>query len=187
MMPEARAQLIGFDATPLQIALHSGVGHYTAQLLTALLDRADERRYALLANRTLNGAAPVGSLGQVGQRFPNRSAWMQLLLPRDLAALHPDVCHFTNSIAPLRAPCPIVLTLHDMSLFVHARLHPVKSRLVVRPIIPAVARRASAIITVSHHAKREIVAGLNIPPEKEHVVYEAAAPQNPAIVDWAAP
>ena len=60
-MPEPRAQLIGFDATPLQIALHSGVGHYTAQLLTALIDRADERRYALLANRTLNGAAPPGS------------------------------------------------------------------------------------------------------------------------------
>ncbi len=184
-MSESRAQLIGFDATPLQIALHSGVGHYTAELITALIDRADGRRYALLANRTLNGATPGGSLGQVGQRFPNRSAWMQLLLPRDLAALRPDVCHFTNSIAPLHAPCPIVVTLHDMSLFVHAQLHPVKSRLVVRSIIPAVARRAAAIITVSHHAKREIVAGLNIPPEKVHVVYEAAAPQYHAIADAA--
>ena len=176
-MPKSRAQLIGFDATPLQIALHSGVGNYTAQLLTALIDQAEARQYVLLANRTLNGAAPQGTLGQVGHRFPNRSAWMQLTLPRDLAALHPDVCHFTNSIAPLHAPCPIVITLHDMSLFVHARLHPVKSRLVVRPIIPLAARRAAAIITVSQHAKQEIVAGLNVPPEKVHVIYEAAAPQ----------
>ncbi len=100
-------------------------------------------------------------------------------------ALQPDVCHFTNSLAPLHAPCPIVITLHDMSLFVHARLHPLKSQLFVRPIIPAVARRAAAIITVSQHAKREIVAGLHLPPEKVHVIYEAAAPQYRVMTDAA--
>ncbi|HTP07574.1 MAG TPA: glycosyltransferase family 1 protein, partial [Anaerolineae bacterium] len=182
-MPKSHAQLIGFDATPLQIARHSGVGNYTAQLLHALIDRDDERRYALLANRPLNGQTPSGSLGQVGRRFPNRSAWMQFALPRDLATVQPDVCHFTNSLAPLRAPCPVVITLHDMSLFVHARLHPLKSQLFVRPIIPAAARRAAAIITVSQHAKREIVEGLHVPPEKVHVIYEAAAPQYQVVAD----
>jgi glycosyltransferase involved in cell wall biosynthesis len=184
-MTKSRAQLIGFDATPLQIALHSGVGNYTAELLTALIDRDDDRRYALLANRALNGSTPHGTLGQIGRRFPNRSAWMQFMLPRDLTTLRPDVCHFTNSIAPLHAPCPIVITLHDMSLFVHGRLHPLKSRLAVRPIIPVVARRAAAIITVSQHARREIVAGLHVPPEKVHVIYEAAAAQYHTISDTA--
>lgn len=184
-MTKSHAQLIGFDATPLQIARHSGVGNYTAQLLTALINRADERRYALLANRTLNGETPPGTLGQAGHGFPNRSAWMQMMLPRDLAALRPDVCHFTNSLAPLRAPCPVVITLHDMSLFAHARLHPLKSQLFVRPIIPVVAHRAAAIITVSQHAKREIVAGLHVAPDKVHVIYEAAAPQYHAITDAA--
>jgi glycosyltransferase involved in cell wall biosynthesis len=131
----------------------------------------------------LNGEAPRDTLGQVGRRFSNRSVWMQWTLPRDLAAVRPDVCHFTNSLAPLRASCPIVITLHDMSLFVHARLHPLKSQLFVRPIIPAAARRAAAIITVSQHAKQEIVAGLKIPPEKVHVIYEAAAPQYRMIDD----
>jgi glycosyltransferase involved in cell wall biosynthesis len=184
-MTKSHAQLIGYDATPLQIARHSGVGNYTAQLLTALIDRADERQYALLANRPLNGETPPGTLGQVGRRFPNRSAWMQLALPRDLAELRPDVCHFTNSLAPLHAPCPMVITLHDMSLFVHANLHPLKSQLFVRPIIPMLAHRAAAIITVSQHAKREIVDGLQIQPEKVHVIYEAAAPQYRVITDKA--
>jgi glycosyltransferase involved in cell wall biosynthesis len=184
-MAKSHAQLIGFDATPLQIARHSGVGNYTAQLLTALIDRGDERHYALLANRTLNGETPPGTLGQVGRRFPNRSAWMQLMLPGDLAAARLDVCHFTNSLAPLRAPCPMVITLHDMSLFVHARLHPLKSQLFVRSIIPAVVRRAAAIITVSQHAKREIVAGLHVTPDKVHVIYEAAAPQYHTFTDAA--
>lgn len=184
-MSNSRAQLIGFDATPLQITRHSGVGNYTAQLLAALIDRADARQYVLLANRTLNGEMPRGTLGQVGRRFPNRSAWMQFALPRDLAVVRPDVCHFTNSLAPLHTPCPMVITLHDMSLFVHAGLHPLKSQLFVRPIIPALARRAAAIITVSQHAKSEIVAGLRVPPEKVHVVYEAAAPQYRVIADAA--
>jgi glycosyltransferase involved in cell wall biosynthesis len=184
-MSNLQAQLIGFDATPLQIAQHSGVGNYTAQLLTALIDRSDARQYVLLANRSLNGETPPGTLGQVGRRFPNRSAWMQLALPRDLAAVRPDICHFTNSLAPLRTPCPLVITLHDMSLFVHARLHPLKSQLFVRSIIPAVAHRAAAIITVSQHAKCEIVAGLHVPPEKVHVIYEAAASQYRVIADAA--
>ena len=184
-MSNSGAQLIGFDATPLQIAQHSGVGNYTAQLLAALVARDDARRYALLANRALNGHTPQDTLGQVGRRFPNRSAWMQLALPRDLAALRPDVCHFTNSIAPLRAPCPIVVTLHDMSLFLYAPFHPVKSLLAVRSIVPAVARRAAAIITVSQHARRDIVALLHVPPEKVHVIYEAAAPQYRTIDDAA--
>jgi glycosyltransferase involved in cell wall biosynthesis len=184
-MTKAHAQLIGYDATALQIARHSGVGNYTAQLLAALLDRADERQYALLANRPLNGETPPGTLGQVGRRFPNRSMWMQLALPRDLAALRPDLCHFTNSLAPLRAPCPLVITLHDMSLFVHASLHPLKSQLFVRPIIPLAIRRAAAIITVSYHARREIVDGLQVSPEKVHVIYEAAAPQFHVITDAA--
>ena len=184
-MLNSQAQLIGFDATPLQITRHSGVGNYTAQLLTALIDRADQRQYVLLANRPLNGETPPGTLGQVGRRFPNRSAWMQFALPRDLGTVRPDVCHFTNSLAPLHAPCPIVITLHDMSLFVHAPLHPLKSQLFVRPVIPAVARRAAAIITVSQHAKREIVAWLHVPPEKVHVIYEAAAPTYRVIGDGA--
>jgi glycosyltransferase involved in cell wall biosynthesis len=182
-MTKSRAQLIGYDATPLQIARHSGVGNYTAQLLTALIQRADEREYALLANRPLNGETPPGTLGQVGRRFPNRSAWMQLALPHELAAVRPDVCHFTNSLAPLHAPCPVVITLHDMSLFVHANLHPLKSQLFVRPIIPLAVHRAAAIITVSQHARREIVTGLHVPPEKVHVIYEAPAPQYRVITD----
>jgi glycosyltransferase involved in cell wall biosynthesis len=79
----------------------------------------------------------------------------------------------------------MVITLHDMSLFVHARLHPLKSQLFVRPIIPAAAHRAAAIVTVSQHAKREIVAGLHVPSEKVHVIYEAAAPQYRVLSDAA--
>ena len=178
-----QAGLIGFDATPLETPRRSGVGNYTAQLLSALTARNDDRRYALLASRTLNGHTLPNTLCRIGPTFPNRSVWMQWVLPHVLDRLQPQLCHFTNSIAPLKAPCPIVLTLHDMSLFLHANMHPLKSLLVARPIVPIAARRAAAIITVSQHAKQDIVNVLRVPPDKVHVVYEAAAPQYRIIDD----
>ena len=168
--------LVGFDATPLEMQHGSGVSHYAARLLAALVARGDERRYALLAGRPLNGQFPYGTLGQVGAQLPNRTLWMQFVLPRTLARLKPELCHFTNSIAPLAAPCPFVVTLHDMSLFLYASMQPLKSLLLVRSLIRAVARRAGAVITVSHSARRDILAGLDLPPDKVRAVYEAASP-----------
>jgi glycosyltransferase involved in cell wall biosynthesis len=47
----------------------------------------------------------------------------------------------------------------------------------MRPLIPQGARHAKAIIAVSATTKRDLVRTLNVPEEKVHVVYEAAAPQ----------
>ena len=54
--------------------------------------------------------------------------------------------HVPKSVTVVLSENTLVITLHDMSLFVHARLHPLKSQLFVRPIIPAVARRARRVI-----------------------------------------
>jgi glycosyltransferase involved in cell wall biosynthesis len=170
-----RTRLVAFDATALE-GQRTGVGQYVEQLLGALVARDDGRRYVLLASRELNGRVQAGTLGQAGPRLPNRTLWMQLAVPLVLARLKPALCHFTNSIGPLASPCPLVLTLHDMSLFLHPETQPRRSLLAVRTLIPAAARRADALITVSHSARRDIVRVLGVAPEKVHVIYEAAAP-----------
>lgn len=183
-MIDRSTRLVGFDATPLAMPQRAGVGYYAANLLKALLVCEDAYRFGLLAHRPLNGQTPPGTLGQIGQRFGNKSVWLQWHLPRELAAFQPAVCHFTNSIAPLPAlPCPFVVTIHDLSLLHHSRWHPLKSRLVVRPLIPLVARRATAVITVSETSRREIINGLNLPPDKVHAIYAAAAPHFRVIDD----
>lgn len=173
--------LVGFDATPLEVRQRSGVSHYAAQLLAALVGRDDGRRYALLASRSLMGPIPDGTLGQIGTRLPNRWLWMQFVLPAVLARLRPEVCHFTNSVAPLASPCPFVITLHDMSLFLHSRTQPRKSLVLIRTLIPRVVRRAAAIIAVSHSTRDDILSVLGPPPEKVHVVYEAPGPEHRVI------
>jgi glycosyltransferase involved in cell wall biosynthesis len=179
--------LVGFDASPLEMRQRAGVSQYTAQLLSALVARGDGRRYALLAGRSLAGIIPPGTLGPIGRQLPNRTLWMQIVLPRTLAALRPELCHFTNSIAPLATSCPFVVTVHDMSLFRYPGLQPLKSLLLVRTIVRAVARRARAVIAVSHSARRDILSQMpGLPPENVHVVYEAAAPEYRVIGDGAA-
>jgi glycosyltransferase involved in cell wall biosynthesis len=168
--------LIGFDVTALAFGYHSGVGRYTRQLLAALIDRHDGHRYALLANKPVTGALPSGAIDRIQRRTVNRTWWLQFVAPRTIAQLQPEVCHFTNVVAPLNAPCPIVVTIHDAAILMNPQWQPLKSLLAVRAFLPQVARRADAIITVSHSARRDLISYLRLPPEKVRVVYEAAAP-----------
>jgi glycosyltransferase involved in cell wall biosynthesis len=104
-----------------------------------------------------------------------KTFWMQTRLPRQLKTLNPDIAHFTNSTAPLSSPCPTVITIHDMTLWLMPQHHPLRRLAAMRPIIPTVAQRAAAIIAVSQNAKADIVTILNLDPAKVHVVYEAPA------------
>lgn len=165
---------LGFDATTLRGA-KSGVGYYTSHLLTHLMDVAPDLDYLLLSNHPIDDA-PGGRRLSTLYQFPNRTLWMQTILPVALQRERPTLCHFTNSIAPLPTRIPTVVTIHDMTLSLFPHLHPLKKHLVTRPIIPLVARHAAAVITVSESAKADIVRLLGIPADKVHVIYEAAAP-----------
>lgn len=169
-------RLVAFDATPLESRQPTGVGRYTGQLLKALLARDDGCAYAAIAARPLSGEVLQGTIGQPGPRLPNRTLWMQCVLPFVLSRMRPALCHFTNSIAPLATATPYVLTVHDMSLFVAARTQPLRGLVATRGLLPACARRAAAVVTVSDSARADILRVLKLDPDRVHVVPEAPAP-----------
>jgi glycosyltransferase involved in cell wall biosynthesis len=160
---------IGFDITPLSVP-QSGVGTYTANLYAHLRQRESDEVLPLThypdSYRWPNGNHPLRM---------NRTLWMQAVLPAHLRSLRPDVAHFTNSTAPFYTPCPMVLTIHDMTLWLLPQHHPARRLITMRPIVPLVARRAAAVITVSESAKADVVNILKLPPERVHVIYEAPA------------
>jgi glycosyltransferase involved in cell wall biosynthesis len=167
---------IGYDVTSL-VGMCTGVGNYTRQLLAHMLDVASEHDFLLMANRqeAVQDVAPSARALPMIHDFPSRMLWMQAVLPGQLRRAQPDLCHYPNSIAPLRSPCRYVVTIHDMTLSLLPQYHPWRKRLIVRPLIPLVARRAARIITVSEHARADIVRLLRVPPERVVVVPEAAA------------
>ena len=165
-----RPTTVGFDVTPLEERERTGVGRYVERLLAALVARGDTFRYHVLASRPLQRALPTGVVGPGGRRFPTRWLWMQAMLPVTLSRLQPRMCHFTNGMAPVNCPCPYVLTLYDMSLFLHAHTQPWKSRLLIRGLVPRVARRAAAVITATNSARDDIIRVLGLPPARVQVV-----------------
>lgn len=165
---------IGFDATPL-VGQRTGIGNYTASLLTALLHNNPTDDYYLYSNCPLNRLEPsLQRAVQIpGYYQQSRWLWMQLMLPRLLENTQPDICHYTNASAPLWQKRPFVLTIHDASLFLHHRYHPWSRLLAIRVLLPTLARRAAAIVTVSEHARRDLARTLSVSSDKIHVIYEA--------------
>ena len=167
-------RLVGFEATALELSRKSGVSHYTAHLLDALSRQDRGWRLALLSSRPPASLVPANVELAYGWRIPNRSLWIQIALPRIVSRLQPHVCHFTNSIAPLFLSCPYAVTVYDMSLYLYPRLQPQRSLWLVRTILPAVTRRAAAVITISESSKKDIVRLLELPADKVHVIHGAA-------------
>ena len=166
---------IGFDGTPL-LGQRSGVGHYTGRLLSHLVQQRPEWDYLLFSNRPFEPLeAELARTMPITNNFGlSRFIWMQLMLPRIIRKMQPDLCHFPNNTAPLCQNSPAVITIHDASLFLHSRHHPPSRLVALRLLLPYVARRATAVITVSHYARRDLMRVLQLPAEKVHVIYEAA-------------
>jgi glycosyltransferase involved in cell wall biosynthesis len=175
---------VGFDANPL-IGERVGVGNYTGRLLGAMLELNRDWDFLLYSNRPLGQLEqPLAAATPVQAYLPQSHwLWMQLLLPGIIARSQPDLVHYPNSLAPLRRSRPYVLTVHDASLFLHSRHHPMTRLLTVRLILPLIARRAAAIITMSQSAKQDLVKALRLPSEKIEVIYEAAPEGFHRVVD----
>jgi hypothetical protein len=82
----------------------AGIGRYTAELMNALPVAGPEHEYLFL------------NLGRdVAMRTDRRLKWQQFVLPRRARSLKPDLLHVTGADAPVWKPCPVALTVHDLT------------------------------------------------------------------------
>ncbi len=175
--------LIGLEASALH-GRKSGVGYYTENLLAGVMKLAPQHDYVLFSNRKMDDTKRLAHERVYGGRhFPVRAAWMQAVLPGTLRHVQPDLCHFTNYLAPVAVSCPYVVTMYDMTLYIMPRYHRFKKLLLDRTLIPLVARRAGAIVTISESAKADIVRHLRVPAKKVKVVPGAVSPAFAPVTD----
>lgn len=99
--------------------------------------------------------------------------WEQVAFPRAAVKAGCTLIHATANVAPLLSPLPLVLTLHDViewhrgkdfpsALSLRHRL----SRLYRMNAIRRNVKQARIILTVSHHAARDIIKVLGVPESK---------------------
>jgi hypothetical protein len=158
----------------------TGVGYYTEHLLQHLarevVDTGDE--IVVVSNKPIDTQSPLPAHVRVhdGHRFPVRIGWMQLRAASALGALRPDIAHFTNGMMPIGSPVATVVTVHDMSLRLYPKCHPVRRVLLNRPLMGVAIQQASAIVTVSNSARRDLLRCHGVPADRVAVVHEAASP-----------
>ena len=110
-------------------------------------------------------------------RAPWTQWWDQVSLPRALVRDSATVFLSPYYKGPLSAPCPVVLTIHDL-FFIG---YPGQRRPVYDATMTAMARlyagRAAAIVADSEYSKRSIVTRLGVSAAKVSVIPVALGPE----------
>jgi glycosyltransferase involved in cell wall biosynthesis len=157
----------------------AGVHQYIYHLLRHLGQAGDGLHYTvLLGEGTL---LPDHSLAALRSRWPTdrvaaRVLWEQLAQPRILRQIEADLVHGPVFVAPLFAPCPAVVTIHDLSFIRFPRLFRPANRLYLTVLTRLSAWRARRLIAVSAHTAAETARLLGVEAERIDVVYHGVEP-----------
>ena len=175
----------------------SGSGQYLVHLLKALAEADQCNEYVLLGPQPLQQESnalhqfpyqvkPVPAFAGRNENI-EKLVWEQFT---GTAAAHEagaDLFHVPYFAGPLVPRTPTVVTIHDviplrLPLYRAGNRVGAYTRLVARA-----AHSATLIITISQHARQDIVDALKLPPERIRVIYEAAGEEyrpitNPAVL-----
>lgn len=149
----------------------TGVGRYLAELLTEWGTDANAMRHewALYANAQPRVPAAWQPMVRVVEGGGG-SAWEQWSFPRALAAWRPDVVFAPAYSAPLTAPAPVVLTIHDVSFFAHREWFSGREGARRRLLTSWSARRAKAVLTDTVFSQGEIARHIGLPASRVQVI-----------------
>jgi glycosyltransferase involved in cell wall biosynthesis len=160
--------LVDADALGRQ---RTGNETYIRELLRAL--RAPDLRLAAVTRHPELVPEGIEPVELPARHQILRMAWQ---LPRLLRRLRPAVAHFQHAL-PLVYSGRSVVTVHDLSFERDPGLMGLRDRLVFRTAVPRSARRASRVIVVSEHTKRDLIEHSGVPDERITVVPNGVGPQ----------
>lgn len=169
---------IGLDGFPLA-SPKTGVGHYTFELARALARIAPEHQFELIAPVTFADnveaeIAPIPNLRAVNRQTNSITRhWWGIGLPRYVRKTGLDLFHGTNFEVPLWNRDRTVVTVHDLSVFLHADTHETNIARRAQRRVPIMMRSAAMIITPTQAVKGEICERFKIDPSRIAVTPEA--------------
>ncbi len=157
----------------------AGVHQYIHHLLLHLGQADGSLRYTVLLGEGV--LPPDIALTSLRSRWPTSRAavrvlWEQLVQPWTLRRIGAHLVHGPAFVSPLLAPCPVVITIHDLSFIRFPTLFRPANRLYLTVLTRLSARRARRLIAVSAHAAAETTRLLGVPSERIDVVYHGVDP-----------
>lgn len=165
-----RPLVIGIDARELTGA-RTGVGTYLGELLARWTRRPDAaaRHLVLYTPRPID----IGLAGLDVRVLPGDGGtwWEQTTLSGAVRRDGPHVFFAPAYTAPISLPCPLVVTIHDVSFSRHPEWFRPREGLRRRWLTRHGARRAAVVLTVSRFSAGEIQTLYRVAPERVAVVY----------------
>ena len=162
------AMRLGVDGRELRPGVRTGIGRYLLEILRAA--SADGWPCVVYGDASARLEQALPGVVVTTLDTPWTQWWDQVALPRALARDRVTVFLSPYYKGPVRAPCPVVLTIHDLYFIDYpGRRRPVYAAIVTRAA-RLYARRATAIISDSEYSKRAIVDRLGVSAAKVSVI-----------------
>ena len=178
-VPSTRPLRVGLDVRECVAGRRTGIARYVVNLVERWRT-SDAIAPVFYGNQ--HTALPPALAAVPVRRIAERSTflWDQVALPRALAGDRVDVFLSPYYKSPFVAPCPVVITVHDL-LFLDETAYPQRGRRRVEraaflTLARPMARRAARIITDSEHSRRDVVRWLRVPGGKIRVIPIGLAP-----------
>jgi glycosyltransferase involved in cell wall biosynthesis len=181
---------IGINALFFQ-SRATGSAQYLIHLIDALAHIDQQHEYILL------GPKPAQQTGQ--HSFPyqvhpvpafaarneniEKVIWEQFTAPHAAHKAQADLFHVPYFAPPLFPRTPTIVTIHDVIPLRLLAYQPAGKVKAYMSLVARAAHHATMIITVSEHAKQDMIDAIKIPPERIRVIYEAAGDEYHPITD----
>jgi alpha-1,3-rhamnosyl/mannosyltransferase len=166
---------IALDGRELRVGVRTGIGRYCVEVLRAAASRG--LSCIVYGDRSTRLQSPPPGVTLSVLEGAWTQWWDQVTLPQALRRDGADVFLSPYYKLPLAAPCPTVVTIHDLFFIGYpGRPRPLYDA-TMRRLARLYARRASAIVADSEHSRREIVTRLGLPAERITVIPVGLGPE----------
>lgn len=154
-----------------------GIGAYSRYVLNALLEMDRENKYILLYSdkEHMGRYSEYPNVSEVLVQARTKWTWDQVATPLAAAREGADIIWHAKFAIPLLSPLKTVMVLHGSERFVYPQFSERSDMFFFKTIYPFYLRRATAIISVSENARKDVIKYLHINPEKIHTVHLAPA------------
>ncbi|MGH9880048.1 MAG: glycosyltransferase family 4 protein, partial [Pyrinomonadaceae bacterium] len=168
---------VGLDGYPLATP-RTGIGHYTFELARALAALSPDDQFELVSpvpfTSSILEEIASANLRGVTADVPLRGRWWAAGLPLYFRRASLDIFHGTNYDIPLWNRRRTAVTIHDLSLLLHADKHQLHLVRRARRRLRLMAKLATMIITATETVKQEICQNLHVGSDKVAVTPYAA-------------
>lgn len=175
---------IGIDAR-FYGSEHTGLGRYTTNFISELTKlKSDYTFFIFLRNKYYRKVVLPDNFHKVSFEVSHYSAQEQIALPITIKKHYLDLFHSLHLNAPYFAPCPLILTVHDLiknsfndySTTTRSKLVFGLKRLGYLALVRKIMNSSTRIITPSQYVRSEIISTYSVDPAKIDAIYEAPDP-----------